>query len=495
MVHWVLAASLGISTIAHGGGPTVISVSPSSRTGAGGSLSFVYSDPDGGSDITLVEVAIVSGTELSGRHACNFYAGGNRLWLRDDGDSAWLGPVTGGSQATLRNSQCAVAAASFKMSPSSDRLTVTVTVTFSMPFVGTKSVFTKATDALGQASDWTPAGRWQVTPLNPGLEVVSSSCVDSSNEATYTVLDTLEQGGRSMRRIITPSCYPRHSHYVTFEGAFLDDGRPLPMMGRTAGHFEVLLVFVDTDDNRQRLVDNAAIPDSVRAKVANGRFLEGVTGLAASYTPAAVMAGVRPEAVGAVSFGFTAVVSSSARRDLEQHDGGLGFANYDAVALIDEMGPAGLGVRRWPWARHVFDGRNGGYYLNLSPRALTQALLGHELLGRNLPTLLSEYLLGERTLVLEGGVTYDRTPLINPRTGENIEPLTRAYEGKTPVATYIGGYADVDGDGVIDCVDPEITPTADNVDGDFIPDRFDPDLRVNHRPYSWLYADRAAGPP
>jgi hypothetical protein len=50
---------------------------------------------------------------------------------------------------------------------------------------------------------------------------------------------------------------------------------------------------------------------------------------------------------------------------------------------------------------------------------------------------------------------------------------------------YIAGYADIDRDGRMDCVDPSIRATADNVDADFIPDRYDPDLTVNHTPFFW----------
>jgi hypothetical protein len=47
------------------------------------------------------------------------------------------------------------------------------------------------------------------------------------------------------------------------------------------------------------------------------------------------------------------------------------------------------------------------------------------------------------------------------------------------------GYRDVDADGKMDCTDTSIRATADNVDADFIPDRFDPDLTVNHTPFFW----------
>ncbi len=494
--HWALVACVGLAALGHESAPAVVSVSPSSGSGAGRTFTFIYADPDGGPDIAMTEVAIVSGTELTGRHACNFYAGADRIWLRDDDDRAWIGPVTAGAPASLRNSQCAVAAASFALLPSGDRLTMTVTVTFAAAFAGAKTIFTKVTDAAGQATEWVAAGTWTAAALNPAPEVVTSSCPDPSSDPIYSVVDIPEQNGRSMRRIVTPACYPVHSHYMAFEGMFLDDRRPLPVMGRTAGHFEVIFVFVDTEANRQKLLDNAAVPASVKAEVAAGRVREALTDLLVTYTPAAVMAGVRREAAGVAEFSYAVALANAGHAFLELNDPGLGFAGYDAVVFLDDLGAAsGIGVRRWPWQRHLFHGRDGGYFLNLDPRALTPALFGHELLGRNLPVLLSEYLVGERAIVVEGGVTYDRTPIINPRTGENLEPLVRAYEGKTPIANYIAGYTDVDGDGMVDAIDPEITPTADNVDGDFIPDRFDPDLRVNHRPFSWLYAERGGRAP
>ena len=39
-------------------------------------------------------------------------------------------------------------------------------------------------------------------------------------------------------------------------------------------------------------------------------------------------------------------------------------------------------------------------------------------------------------------------------------------------------------------MDPAITPTADNVDGDLIPDRYDPNRAFDHTPYFWVYGPR-----
>lgn len=497
MVRYLaLIAFTGMVGFAQGGVPAVVSLIPSTGTGAGRSFSFVYSDSDGGADIAMVEATVVSGAELTGRHACNFYAGGNRVWLRDDGDTAWLGPVAAGTPTTLRNSQCGVAAASLSLAPSGHTLTMNVAVTFTTSFVGAKTIFAKATDRSGFASEWTQLGAWSVTPLNPGLEVVTSSCADRARDGEYAIRIFNPDEWRLFRMQMTPDCYPVHTQYMAKEGWFLDDGRPLPVMGRTVGHFDVLFVYLDSEINRQKLLDNPTIPAAAKAKVAAGEVTAALTELLATYTPAAVMAGVRPQASAVVDFSYTVALTNASRRSLLTDDAGLGFARYDAVVLVNDLGTSsGMGVVRWPSGRHLFDAAGGGITLNLDPQAMTPALFGRELLGRNLPGWLSEYVMGEPTLVVENGVTYDRTPVTNPRTGENIEPLIRSYEGKTPVATYIGGYADVDGDGVIDCIDPEITPTADNADGDFIPDRLDPDLRLNHRPYSWLYTDRGGRAP
>lgn len=473
--------------------PSVVSVSPGLGTGAGRTFTFVYSDPDGASDIATTEALIAGGTELTGVNACYFFASGNQLWLRDDAHSAWMGPVTAGGSGTVTNSQCTLTAAGSSLSPSGNSLIMTVTVTFGVSFAGPKTLYMKATDRTGLSSDWVRGGTWTVSPLNPGLDVITSSCTDSARDNDLSIQIINEQGGRVERIQTTPSCFPRYSFYSFQEGYFTDDLRPLPITGRTCGHFEILVVFVDTEFNRRKLLDNSAIPAGIKDRLGAGQLTEALTELFASYTSAEVMSGLRREAASVVDFTFSVALTRISRQEMEWGaDGGLGFPNYDAVLVLDDLTPnAGHGVHRWPSLpspRPLFHAAGGGFLLNIDPMWLTPGLFGNELLRRNVPTLLSEYQIGDRTLVTVGGVTYDRTPVINRRTGENIEPLIRAYEGKTSIGVYLAGYADVDGDGIVDCIDPTITPTADNVDGDFIPDRFDPDLRLNHRPYSWMYA-------
>ena len=487
------------SVIGAGSPPRAAWVVPGAGTGAGRTFTFVYSDADGASDVVLTEGLVVSGMELTGAQACYFFASGNQFWLRDDANSEWTGPVPAGSARAVRNSQCTLWGPGSSVSASGDNVTMTVTVTFTPSFAGAKTVYMKATDRGGLSSDWAGAGTWQAAPLNPGFDLVVSSCADPSRDPALTIKSVTDQDGNLVTQTVIPSCFPSYASYVKQEGYFLEgDRRPLPIMGRTCGHFDVLFVLVDSDINRRKLLNNASVPSTVKAKITDDRLSEAWNELVASYTTAAVLSGIRsPLAASAVDFSVSAALTRLPWRALDLADDGLGFARYDAVVVVDDLsffgGISAHGVERWPsrYTRPLFYGRDGSFFLHIDPFWLTPALFGHELLHRNMPGTLKEYQFGPRTLVKEpDGVTYDRTPIINPRTGENIEPLLRSNAGRTPLVEYLAGFGDVDGDAVADCVDPDIATTSDNIDRDFVPDRFDPDLGFDHRPYSWMYAAR-----
>lgn len=486
---------LGLAVAAQVSGPTAPSVTPVTGVGAGRTLTLLHQDA---ADIARTEGLIATGTTANAAGACYFAIEGDRLWLRDDANSAWKGPVTAGSPAVLSNSQCNLAASGSSVARSGNSLAIVVTLTFGNGFVGPKTVYTRTIDLSGAASSGVPGGTWTVLPLNPGLDVITSSCADPSRDDRYGFESYTEQNGRVLTYRYTPECFPRYRMLSAMEGAFTDDNMPIPVMGRTCGHFNVLVAFVDTPANRRRLLDNTAIPNAVKAKISDGRVKEALTDLFATYTPAAAFVGGVSNAAKVIDFSFTIGLLNVDRHKVEWgDDGGLGFPNYDAALVLDDLSPAsGNGVHPWPslpGGRVMFLKRSdGGVVFNIDPFWITPGLFGNELMRRNMPTIMAEYQIGEATLQKIGNVTYNFTPIINPRTGENLgatapPPPTGS---PIPILAYMNGWGDVDHDGIIDCVDPEITPTADNVDGDFIPDRYDPDLRVNHRPYSWMYAPR-----
>src|SRR5207237_10247715 len=132
-----------------------------------------------------------------------------------------------------------------------------------------------------------------------------------------------------------------------------------PMMGRTCGHFNLLVAFTNNEHNRQELLDNTSIPSAVKDKIAAGRVQEGLEELFASYTSAGIMEGLRTAAAGAVDFSFTVALTSLPRHDMEfGNDSGMAFARYDAVVILDDLiTVSGIGARRWPWNGVLFDGR------------------------------------------------------------------------------------------------------------------------------------------
>jgi hypothetical protein len=93
------------------GAPSVVSVTPSSGSGSSQLFSFVYSDPNGFADLDWGQ-AMINAT-LSQNSSCllHYTRSTNAVWLLNDTNTAWLGPITPGTAAILYNSQCVVSGA------------------------------------------------------------------------------------------------------------------------------------------------------------------------------------------------------------------------------------------------------------------------------------------------------------------------------------------------------------------------------------------------
>jgi hypothetical protein len=142
--------------------PQAVSVTPSSGTGSSQVFSFVFSDPNGASDI--VSAQIVINAVLSGNSACwvSFDPVHSSMSLRNDGNSAWLGPITPGTSATLQNSQCVVNATGSAIVLAGNTLTASLALTFQSAFSGLKNVYAQAQNAAGLNSGWETLGTWTV---------------------------------------------------------------------------------------------------------------------------------------------------------------------------------------------------------------------------------------------------------------------------------------------------------------------------------------------
>src|SRR5215472_15141805 len=81
----------------------------------------------------------------------------------NDSGSAWLGPVTRGTNGTVQNSQCTVNAGRSSVVLSGNNLTLNLALTFNSSFAGTKSLYGWAPDNVRASSGLQQMGSWTVT--------------------------------------------------------------------------------------------------------------------------------------------------------------------------------------------------------------------------------------------------------------------------------------------------------------------------------------------
>ena len=337
--------------------------------------------------------------------------------------------------------------------------------------------------------------------VRPVSNIIIQSTCDRLADAYGFSASTSNQGQLDLITTYKPTCFPKY--YYKYGGYFLENGQPLPVMGRTCGSFNVLIVFIDTPDNRKKLEQNELIPTGIKNQIAEGDLQGGLNALLSSYTDEAILKDLEPVHP-PLTFKFTLLVTPRSTDQFEHMgivDGeprlvlakeGIAFSKYDAVIWIDGIQNTSMGLRRYPEKRPVFFGHEASFRIIIDPKWLSTGLVSNELLRRNLPEILFEYQYGTPSYEMRDGIKYETTPIINPRTGEDLYPLLAINlgQGNTPLWYYMAGWMDIDHDGITDCLDTEIQATPDNVDADFIPDRFDPDLNSSQTTFFWTYQDK-----
>jgi hypothetical protein len=87
----------------------------------------------------------------------------NQLFLMNDAGTAWLGPITPGSGATLQNAQCVLDGATSSASITGANLTVNYGLKLQPGFTGAKNTYVMAEDSAHNVrSGWKQLGIWTV---------------------------------------------------------------------------------------------------------------------------------------------------------------------------------------------------------------------------------------------------------------------------------------------------------------------------------------------
>lgn len=143
--------------------PVNTSMTSSASQGSSQAFQFVYSDADGYQTIQTSWVLVNATTNLATGCYIQFRRDQNKLWLRNDAGSAWLGPVTPGAGTTLQNKRCTVNGASVSSSGTGANLTLNVTVGFkTAAFKGLKKIYMKVQDADGGTSALVQKGTYTI---------------------------------------------------------------------------------------------------------------------------------------------------------------------------------------------------------------------------------------------------------------------------------------------------------------------------------------------
>jgi hypothetical protein len=141
--------------------PVFTRVTPAAGAGHGALFTFVFTDPQGSSDIASV-IALVN-SRIDGAHACyvEWIRKTNSLLLAADGGVGWAGESAPGAAAVIRNSQCEVDASGVRVSESGKQLEFTVPLRFSPSFAGEQRLYAAGTDSVARAP-YRDLGAWAV---------------------------------------------------------------------------------------------------------------------------------------------------------------------------------------------------------------------------------------------------------------------------------------------------------------------------------------------
>jgi len=172
--------------------PQAVSVSPATGSGISQTFSFVFSDANGASDLTSTQV--IFNASLSGVSSCYLYTvpASGAVYLANNADSGFSGPLTLGSGGTLQNSQCSINMGASSGVMSGNTYTMNLAVTFQSGFAGHKSVFGFVLQNTGGlSSGWQTLGAWTVPtgvaqPPTESVSPLSGSGVSQTFSFAFT---------------------------------------------------------------------------------------------------------------------------------------------------------------------------------------------------------------------------------------------------------------------------------------------------------------------
>lgn len=155
--------------------PQLGTITPSSGTSTPNqavTFTSTYSDADGWQNIQYVY--LITNTYANGTNCLYSYYDtvANKLYLRNDANSAWVGGYIPGSSNTISNTYVALNCAQTTVSGSGPNLTVNWSITFKDAFSSrANNCYLYVTDNAGKAAGWTQKGSWTILSAYPQIKI------------------------------------------------------------------------------------------------------------------------------------------------------------------------------------------------------------------------------------------------------------------------------------------------------------------------------------
>ena len=177
----IVSETMVISVIDVNAAPQTGIVNPANGTSyANQEVKFITtcSDPDGEGDVKYFLLNISSVQSQKYCLYAYYNRNTNRIYLKNDNASAWLGGYTPGSINIIENSYCSIDCAGTTVSGSGNIFTITWSVKFKGAFLGVKNCFLYVYDKSGATDGWDKAGTFEILnsmPSNSGVSPCSGS--------------------------------------------------------------------------------------------------------------------------------------------------------------------------------------------------------------------------------------------------------------------------------------------------------------------------------
>ncbi len=145
--------------------PVNESLSPSSGAAVGGRVfTAKYADENGASDITAAHFLVNTSTNTANALYVYYNAANNKLYLRNDAGTAFIGGFVPGSNNTISNSQGSLNCANTTVSKSGDTLTLNWSLVPAAKWAGTtQNIYLYVRDVGGLTDGFDLMGAWSIS--------------------------------------------------------------------------------------------------------------------------------------------------------------------------------------------------------------------------------------------------------------------------------------------------------------------------------------------